>query len=403
MWLFIVIKNPYYLRNCAIDTIMKRYPYFEDCKKLTVCHFGRDDYYFKIKHLCMCLHLNPVKVIRRLNVNFYDKFGVLRQRYPGYKKEMLNPYTLMLHIDGLYEFLNTFCGRSAKKLMLKFVRNCLLRDKKFCDEKFRVFEVNDDVEDEMQKTQEEIDSATLNIVYGVLPCKVEFVKAADNEIYFMATDIASLIKCNQFNCVRRYVEDEDVVEWNELKDYLLDKYVIPNFENRYTANTIFLRPQGVNDMILAMMGTNTIFQNLCDEMDRYDENTPSPKYVPRMRGKKSTYKIPQADNSIITRIYKKLDVIMMPDKTVWLKLGQVIEHYRLSVKDVRVYDSYLMKWGELKNILQNSNICWKDIAIMIKAEGVHKMLTDVNANDRAEEFYHKSVFQIREEWKKKYE
>ncbi|AKN80810.1 hypothetical protein [Diatraea saccharalis granulovirus] len=331
---------------------MRRY-YFMDIHPITIINLGNDDYCFKLKNLAECFNVRTARVQKELRKNFIIKFcdlsPILRRKYTMY------PTTLLLRMSGLDSFLSRFCSEPLKVSFLKFINECLN------------FENEDNTVEYDQK----------EATYGVLPTNVEYIMIDDN-VYYKSSDIVRLIRCSRSYTLNKYVENENMFTWRDLKRYLCNKFVWSNFDNRWKDNTIFLTDDGVRELTMAM-GAGDLYDQMIKDIDNH-ENV-FRKYIPPV-----TRKQQERDDTICG-----LHFVVTPDLKVFFKLNQITKRYSLRVRDMEFYRDFLVSWNDIKSHDRN----WRGELILVSDQGVYKMLTDAKLNSDAKEFMYSIVYEAR--------
>lgn len=366
--------------------------YFLDAHPVTIMHLGGDNYYFRLKQLVSCLHLNFEKVRASINRRFIIEFARLRERYPSYDEHTAHPSTLMLHIDGLNALLSKFCPDARGALFRKFLQKCLAENGKTVDSRLRVSRKSDLEESEVEDDEEFQPIAS---IYGVLPSNVEYVSMND-ETFFKGVDVARAMGCSPSYTINKYVDDENMILWVDLKRRVWKKYLWTNFVNRWKNNTIFLNREGVRQLSMASTGNQDAYRDLIAAKDTNDESI---RYV-RPRSK-YVRKHPKADGCTVGKD-GDLEFIVTPDGKVHYKLNQIVKKYGLRVCDYEHYGAYLKQWDEFSDALENCNIAWKKNLVLISGQGVYKMLEEVGLVAQAEDFVYKKIHNARGMWSKEH-
>ncbi|ABC61212.1 unknown [Choristoneura occidentalis granulovirus] len=379
-------KKSLLCETMIITLSMKRCYYFQDTHPVNILCFGRNNYYFKIKQLAACFH---VCVDRKFLPNRYVvHFGDLKKKYPnsGYT---LHPSTLMLHVNGLNEFAIKFCTNGQKLLLKNFIKRCFEGDNKLINDEYQFISKNNT--DSL--VEDIVEMECINCVYGVLsPQNIEFFSYL-HKTYFKGVDVAQYLQCSPSYCINKYVDNENMVLWKDLKQYLLNKFVWSNFENRWKENTIFLKTEGVRQLFMAVVGNDDDYRNLLVEVDNYDKKQDQ-LYIKR----KSFYKKKKllADGCVVGKLVTSdVDFIMTTNKKIFFKLGQISRYFNLKINNYEQYIEHLIKWKWIKQSLKRTNIKWKPNMMMVDADGVFKMLKDVNLSAEADDFMYSTIYELK--------
>ncbi|APO13969.1 ORF85 [Plodia interpunctella granulovirus] len=334
--------------------------FFDDKHPLLILTF--DNLYVKFRHLVKCFGLCFNTVRATVPPRFFTTFERLKAKYPNYEEHSLHPTTLLLHLNGVYLVLDTFCGPPQRTAFYKCLNDHLDDD---------VFEVPD----------REFDHA--ECTYGVLDENVEFLALSTKKIYFKAVDVARALRCTPSYCINKYVDDNNMVLWKDLKRYLIGKFVCVGFQDKWKHNTIFLKKDGLKQLTLSVTGNMDAYDRFISNVELYDPHN-APSYVPHQ----NTYTKKQlcADGCVVGRTKSGLDYIII-DTRMYCKLYQILRLYSIRINNSQL-ESYLVEWRTLRESLPHNNIHWKPNAIMISDAGVFRLLHEANRAEEAEQFYY---------------
>ncbi|UYE99021.1 MAG: Clas83 [Betabaculovirus sp.] len=376
---------------------MKRCYYFQDVHPLNIYYFGNDNYYVTLRQLAMCLRVSVNRAFVCIDRKHIVNFAQLRLQYPT-TPYTLYPSTLMLHVSNLSAFISKFCDSGQTKLFYEFLKKCFLDDNKHLNKHY-MFDKQQDKEHHTT-TKDKIDSVLC--VYGVLSPQNIHIFSYNNKTYYHATDIATYIKCTPSYCINRFVDDENMVFWYTLKQYMLNNFVCVNFKNCYKNNTIFLKKLGVTQLTMAVCGNNNLLSEL--EQSKMIEET----RLCWIRGGKQRRRLKphktlttSSKCCVVGCLINKTNfgfdyLVTAITKNVFFKLRQITQAYGLRINKPEQYSQYIFEWQTLKQKLNGQcGINWKPNLLMVESVGVYKMLCDANLIAKANQFMYSTVNEIK--------
>ncbi|AAQ21685.1 unknown [Cryptophlebia leucotreta granulovirus] len=367
-----------------------KYRFFKDSFPVTILYFGFDNYYFKLRELTNCFLLSYNKV-RLLNTDkFVVSFEELLERKPNYTEFKLHPNTLLIHINGLYGFFYRFCSKYQRITFLSFLQECFLENNKHLDRKFRFVKENEEAEEEIE------DVDTVSTLCGVLPNNIEYF-SINEKTYYKAVDVARYLNCSASYNINKYVDDEYMVLWGDLKLYINNNYIWKNCENRWKDNTIFLKDAGLKQLCIATQGNTKLYFDITKSVYNHDPHLEYIKTPSRYRKK-----VLKAKGCVVGKISNTNIEYLVTTNRVYFKLHQIVKQYSLRINDYTNYNTYLTQWRSLSRNLIDCNIKWKSNLVMVTGEGVYEMLKDVGLKVEAEDFIYNKVHETRLIWENKF-
>ncbi|UXX41892.1 hypothetical protein [Psilogramma increta granulovirus] len=367
---------------------MKGCYYFQDTHPLTIYHFGNSNYYFVLRQLAGCFCVNINRVFACINRKHIVNFAQLQLYYPT-TSYSLYPSTLMLHMSFLNEFTSKFCTPNQTQLFYEFLKICFLDSNKYLNKHFTFNDKNNEkYDDDLQHIKKE----NILCLYKILSPQNIRIFLYNNKTYYHATDIARYIKCTPSYCINKFVDDENMVVWYTLKQFLLNNYVCVNLKNYYKNNTIFLKKLGVTQLTMAVCGNNNL---LCE----LEQSTMIEFYKQQQQQQKHHKTIKVISRCcVVNRLTNGLDyLVTIISKNVYFKLRQIIKMYNLRINKLERYHQYLITWQTLKQKLDKKcNINnWKTNLIMVESTGVYEILCDVGLMTEADHFMYDTVNNIK--------
>nr|AGS18842.1 hypothetical protein [Pieris rapae granulovirus] len=373
---------------------MKRCYYFQDVHPVNIFYFNNNNYYFKLNQLADCFHLCFNTIRFTTNPRFLVNFDYLKTKHPN-TTYTLHPATLLLHIQGLDHFMTKFCAKSYCDLFLHFLNECFLHNNKCVNELFQICNITNSDIDDNNNVNNLIDKyESVKCVYGVLASNIEFI-LIQNKKYFKGVDVARYINCTPSYCINKYVDDNNMVLWYDLKQYIQNNFIWLNYENRWKNNTIFLKEKGIKQLLMATIGDDEILRDMLINVDNYDAAE-----IQQYKKQKPVYtkKLLKAYECTVGKMNGVVDFIVTPDQNVYYKLHQIAKYYMLKINNYDYYKKYLLEWFTLKLSLKKCNINWKPNLILIEGQGIYKMLTDVGLNVEAQDFIYSKMYEAKCLW-----
>lgn len=360
---------------------MKRIYYYLDTHPVVIYYFGKNNYYFKLKHLARCLYLCMNKVCLKINKRYIITFKSLQQKYP-LTKYTLHPKTLMINLLHLNILMSTFCTTLQSYVLNNFLTECFSQEGIFINSKFEIVTIPQHIDYNVE---------CLEYVQGTILYKVQFI-AFKNKMYFKAIDVVRYLQCSSFYSVNKFVDDENMVFWSDLKRYMFRNYVCNNFLNTHKENTIFLKQKGLFQLVMAVAGNDNIYREFVISVNN-NNVTENYNKQPTLYKKK----ILKAEHCTVGKL-QGLEFIVTSEQCVYYKLNQIVKLYNLKMRNYNEYQEYIIEWKRLKQTLGRNNINWKPNLIMIDGQGVYKMLQDVNLISAAEDFAYVKMYEAKTMW-----
>lgn len=364
---------------------MKRCYYFQDVHPLNIYYFGNDNYYVTLRQLAMCLRVSVNRAFVCIDRKHIVNFAQLRLQYPT-TPYTLYPSTLMLHVSNLSAFTSKFCESGQTQLFYDFLKKCFLDDNKHLTKYYTFDEEHEN--EHHTTTKDKIDSVLC--VYGVLSPQNIRIFSYNNKTYYHATDIATYIKCTPSYCINRFVDDENMVFWYTLKQYMFNRYVCVNFKNHFKNNTIFLKKLGVTQLTMAVCGNNDLLSALIEQSTMTELSW-------RRRQRRHHHTPIKVSGCCVVSRCGELDyLVTVNTKKVFFKLRQITQAYGLRINKPEQYSQYIFEWQTLKQKLNGQcGINWKPNLLMVESVGVYKMLCDAGLMNEADHFIYTTVNNVK--------
>jgi|WetSurMetagenome_2_1015567.scaffolds.fasta_scaffold99629_2 hypothetical protein len=375
--------------------------FYKDIYPVKMVHLrGTSHYFFKLRHLIEVFKQPFTKVRQTVPASFTLYFSELRELFP-LCDESLYPTTLLVSLKGLHYFAQCLNERDQQSLH-RFVEDSLaLRSNK---ELSADYEIIPRVEDERRSRSLSRSSSPSDppeeCVVGVLKQNIEFIKLKQSKkCYFKAFDVAKAISCAPSYSVNKFVSDDNMVVWKDLRRYLEHKCRCA-IENRWKEQTVFLKHAGLKQLLL-MRKQKVLYAKINLGAAQLEEGQECPEYVkqPNRYRKKRLY----AEGCVVGKLFGTIDYIMTPDGTVWSKFSAVQRHFGLKRVDSLDYAQHITTWLQLEKMLRSrkltTNIKWKDRVVLMDGVGVYKMLKNFGLNSEAEELYFHNLHSIKFEGK----
>nr|ANY57601.1 PlxyGVORF82 protein [Plutella xylostella granulovirus] len=331
--------------------------YINESHPLHVIHCGT--FYVKLNQLIKAYNL-PKKNVPTI------AFNIIKEKYPNL------PYTF--HANTLFITFDRIQCLDLNRVQIYDLVHCL---NEFLEKYFnKSIDQNFNVVDEAVPLFE---PTVRQCVFGVLNRDIEFVQIDNNSYYFKAIDVARAASISCSHNVNKYVDDNNMVLWQDLKRYLNQNSVF----NKWKNNTVFLKRAGLKQLLYAR-GKSELYASINLDLENQNLQTAYRKH--KYRYFKKTLK---AVGCSVGILFDKLHYIVI-DGVVWFKLNQICKYFDIP----KQYPDYnIITWYTLSKRLK-SNITWKLNTIMISDMGVYKLLIIKN-EIIAEEFYHKRLHELR--------
>ncbi|ABQ52032.1 hypothetical protein SlGVgp089 [Spodoptera litura granulovirus] len=336
--------------------------YFESDVPTHILCYGHNHCYIKINNLLPILGLQRKQLVKAIPQKYLLNFATLQKLYND-KTNTYYPTTLFVKLEGL-QFVN---GKN------KYYKHVL--------EKLQ--ELNLSIETPL--------SDGCDYFFGVVQPNIEVFKF-NSKFYYKACDVAKAANASLSYIVNKYVDDENVVVWEDLKNYAEEK-LQKRIPNKWKNNTLLLKQAGIKQFLLRRqkqeLYNGIIAQTECEDSSCYIKHSSS-------RYKR---KVLYATNCLVAKLHNSIDFIILPNNVAYFKLKKFLKYYKLKI-DMAKYENDVTNWKSVYNSLiqhgYECNIKWKPDTIMINDTGVYNIMMDNKLNKEAEDVYFKTLYKIKQ-------
>lgn len=329
-------------------------------------------YYFKFRHLMKAFNI-PKFSRRTIPDECLSNVYTLKLMYRDVEKLKsltLHPTTLLINLRGLYHLSLCCCTDWEREEMYKFICECL---SPICiDSSYELIEGKNsyNVKNSRRRSGEEmeLDYGEKKLLYGVLKQNIEFIKTIQEKYYFKGLDVAKYINCTPSYVINKYVSNQDMVLWKDLKNYFKNNFKCV-VENKWKEQTIFIKYEGLKHLLFRL-NKRELFNDIISDL--YNKNYDY-VYFKCKRNNNKKRKL-MMEKGIVFK-YKSIDCVGIFDGTVWCKLNQFKREF--DIKHIPHKHS-IVTWSDIEYKLKfnnlKSNIKWKRNTLMINFSDVSKIL-----------------------------
>ncbi|AAS82650.1 ORF88 [Agrotis segetum granulovirus] len=368
--------------NKFICWLLKMILFYNNMYPIKVIQLPGQRLFFKLRHLIKAFGISKTLIVKRVPPHCLVKFNLLK---PFCTNETLYPSTLFISLRGL-QYINN-------DILLKYLQKSYQTRGLYINKSYQVVEFDSDIE-ESDECEREYDLEKCTV--GVVEPNIEFIKMG-KRCYLKACDVARAINCASTYNIDKFVSDENMVLWADLREFLTKKCegFAPAY-SRWKQQTVFLKITGLKQLLLAK-NQKTLFAQINLALQNYSSDR-APIYIkPTSRYYKKNL---IAEQCVVGKMYNYIDFIMLPDTSVWCKLRMVRKYFSIkTLQDMSMFQEYTTTWSEIDALLRSKrlscNIKWKQNTCLINGEGLYKLLRNFELNSQAERFYFETLHELK--------